>query len=150
MTSENTPWSTHGLEERKCEFCGELFYANHGLQRYCPEKFNRKGYCKKEQKKLVDEKNLADFIAKIARIKTKLDTLSTLEINRLSIKKIMGNHKMKIVDDLQLDNAGVDILHFEKRTPIEGTQRFLIHIGEFTLECIEKNELQLKFKIITK
>ena len=67
INSEDRPWGNHDYEERSCEFCGEIYYANHGLQRYCPEKFGRKNYCKLEQKKLQSENKLAGMVVKLAK-----------------------------------------------------------------------------------
>ena len=49
-----------------------------------------------------------------------------------------------------LDNFDFDINYFDYRTPINGTNKFLIHIGEFTLEWIGEDGTNLIFKITRK
>ena len=150
MTSEENPWSTHGLEERTCEFCGELFYAHHGLQRYCPEKYNRKDYCKNQQKKMASEAKLAEKATELAKLGLKVNPERPAEINRNSIHVIMGGEIQKLVNSQVLDQIGFDINHFDMRTPIPGTNNYLVHIGEYTLEWIGQEGTLLTFKITKK
>lgn len=41
---------TDKMPKKKCNYCGEDFILKHRLQRYCPEKFNVKNYCKHSSK----------------------------------------------------------------------------------------------------
>jgi len=140
MNSEERPFSMHNPEERLCEFCGDIFHAYHGLQRYCPDKFGRKDYCKYEQKKLVSEKKLADKVSELARAGMKVNDDSPIEKNKQALKIIMGADWEKTIDSRVLDNAGYDISQFDSRSAINGTNSFLIHVGDYTLEWIGQNQ----------
>ena len=62
----------------------------------------------------------------------------------------MGSDGKKIVNSSLLDNFDFDINYFDYKTPINGTNKFLIHIGEFTLEWIGEDGTNLIFKITRK
>ena len=130
MDSEERPYSMHDPEERNCEFCGELFYAHHGLQRYCPEKFGKKDYCKYEQKKMLNEKRLAERVIELAKTGMKVYQENQLDKNKKALSQIMGSDWQKTIDSRVLDNASYDISHFDSRSSINGTNSFLIHVGE--------------------
>ena len=150
MDSEERPFSMHDFEERNCEFCNDLFYAYHGLQRYCPEKYGKKEYCKYEQKKMLNEKRLAERVAELAKIGMKVYQNNQLDLNKQGLSEIMGAVWQKTIDSKLLDCVGYDITHFDYKTQIYGTDKFLIHIGDFTLEWIGQDETILTFKISRK
>ncbi len=147
MDSEERPFSMHDPEERICECCGELFYAHHGLQRYCPEKYGKKDYCKYEQKKMLSEKRLAERVTELAKTGMKVYSDAQLEKNKQALQIIMGSAWHKLVDSILLDGVGYEISHFDSKTPINGTDKFLIHIGDFTLEWVGQEGTVLTFKI---
>jgi hypothetical protein len=150
MDSEERPFSMHNPEERLCEFCNEIFYADHGLQRYCPEKYGKKNYCKYEQKKMLSEKRLAERVTELAKTGMKVNQNIALDNNKQGFEIMMGSDGQKIVNSSLLDNFDFDINYFDYRTPINGTNKFLIHIGEFTLEWIGEDGTNLIFKITRK
>ena len=150
MDSEERPFSMHDMEERPCAYCGELFYATHGLQQYCPEKFGRVNYCKYEQKKMLNEKRLAERVTELAKAGMKVYQDTQLDKNKEALSKIMGSDWQKTVDSTLLDNVGYEITHFDSKMPINGTNKFLIHVGNFTLEWIGQEGTVLTFKITKK
>lgn len=150
MDSEERPFSMHDPEDRNCEFCTDIFYADHGLQRYCPEKYGKKNYCKYEQKKMLSEKRLAERVTELAKTGMKVNQNTALDNNKQGFEIMMGSDGQKIVNSSLLDNFDFDINYFDYRTPINGTNKFLIHIGEFTLEWIGEDGTNLIFKIIRK
>ena len=150
MDSEERPFSMHDPEDRNCEFCTDIFYADHGLQRYCPEKYGKKNYCKYEQKKMLSEKRLAERVTELAKSGMKVNQNTALDNNKQGFEIMMGSDGQKIVNSSLLDNFDFDINYFDYRTPINGTNKFLIHIGEFTLEWIGEDGTNLIFKIIRK
>ena len=150
MDSEERPYSMHDPEERNCEFCTDIFYADHGLQRYCPEKYGKKNFCKYEQKKMLSEKRLADRVTELAKTGMKVNLNTALDNNKQGFEIMMGSDGQKIVNSSLLDNFDFDINYFDYRTPINGTNKFLIHIGEFTLEWIGEDGTNLIFKITRK
>ncbi len=150
MDSEERPFSMHNPEDRNCEFCTDIFYADHGLQRYCPEKYGKKNYCKYEQKKMLSEKRLAERVTELAKTGMKVNLNTALDNNKQSFEIMMGSDGQKIVNSSLLDNFDFDINYFDYKTPINGTNKFLIHIGEFTLEWIGEDGTNLIFKITRK
>lgn len=150
MDSEERPFSMHDPEDRNCEFCTEIFYADHGLQRYCPEKYGKKNYCKYEQKKMLSEKRLAERVTELAKTGMKVNLNTALDNNKQGFEIMMGSDGQKIVNSSLLDNFDFDINYFDYKTPINGTNKFLIHIGEFTLEWIGEDGTNLIFKITRK
>ena len=147
MDSEDRPYSMHDLEERTCEYCGELFYAHHGLQRYCPEKFNRRDYCKNQQKKMTSEAKLAEKASELAKLGMKVNPETPLDKNIEHLKGFMGNNSMKYVTNVELDQMGYDITAFESKIHIVGTNRYQIKVGVFVLEWIKQENNLLTFKI---
>ena len=150
MDSEERPFSMHDPEDRNCEFCTDIFYADHGLQRYCPEKYGKKNYCKYEQKKMLSEKRLAERVTELAKTGMKVNLNTALDNNKQGFEIMMGSDGQKIVNSSLLDNFDFDINYFDYKTPINGTNKFLIHIGEFTLEWIGEDGTNLIFKITRK
>ena len=150
MDSEERPFSMHDPEDRNCEFCTDIFYADHGLQRYCPEKYGKKNYCKYEQKKMLSEKRLAERVTELAKTGMKVNLNTALDNNKQGFEIMMGSDGQKIVNSSLLDNFDFDINYFDYKTPINGTTKFLIHIGEFTLEWIGEDGTNLIFKITRK
>ena len=147
MNSDERPFSSHELEERICAYCEDYFFAHHGLQRYCQEKFGKKNFCKNQQKKLVNEKRLADQVTELAKSGMKVNAETPVEKNKQALKMIMGTDWEKTVDSNLLDSVGYDITQFDSKSEINGTNGFLIHIGNYTLEWIGQNESLLTFKI---
>jgi hypothetical protein len=150
MTSEERPFSLHDPEDRECEFCGEMFYAHHGLQRYCPEKFGKKDYCKNQQKKLMNEKRLADRVIELTKSGINLSLTPPLEKNKQILNSIMGFESMKIVSSNDLDLYGFDIRYYDYRIPKNDTEMFVLYVGDYNIEWIDFNETLLTFKITRK
>jgi hypothetical protein len=150
MDSEERPFSMHNPEERVCEFCTDIFYAHHGLQRYCPEKYGKKEYCKYEQKKLLNEKRLAERVTELAKAGMKVYQDTALDRNRRVLSEIMGSEWQKTVDSTLLDSMSYEITHFDTKTAINGTNKFLIHVGDYTLEWVGQEGTVLTFKITKK
>jgi hypothetical protein len=150
MDSEERPFSMHDPEERTCEYCDELFYAHHGLQRYCPEKYGKKDYCKYEQKKMLNEKRLAEQVKELAKTGMKVCQETQLEKNKQALLIIMGSNGQKMVDSNLLDGVGFDITHFDSKIAVYGTNKFLIHVGDYTLEWVGQEGAVLTFKITKK
>ena len=147
MTSEENPWSTHGLEERTCAFCGELFYAHLGLQRYCPEKYNRKDDCKDQQKKMASEAKLPEKATELAKLGLKVNPETPIDRNIEHLKSLMGSTSMKYVTSTELDQMGFDIMAFESKISIPDRNRYQIKVGDFTLEWFKQENNLLTFKI---
>lgn len=147
MDSEERPYSMHDPEERICEFCTDIFYADHGLQRYCPEKYGKKHYCKYEQKKMLNEKRLAERVTELAKAGIKVYPDPALVRNKQALSEIMGSDWHKTVDSTLLDNLGYEIAQFDSKTPINGTNRFLIQVGDYALEWVGQEGTVLTFKI---
>jgi hypothetical protein len=150
MNSKQRPYSMHKLEKRVCQYCSEIFYADHGLQRYCPEKFGKKDHCKYAQKKMVEEKRLADRVEELSKTGMSVREETPLEKNKQALALIMGSDEQKTVEGKLLDHNGYDINYFDFKTPINGTTNFLIHVGNFTLEWIKHEATILYFKITRK
>jgi hypothetical protein len=147
MNSEERPFSMHYMEERMCEFCGDVFYAHHGLQRYCPIKFGRKDYCKQEQKKLVSEKKLADKVTELSKTGMIVYPDSQINKNIEILKTIMGNCIVRHVTCIELDQLGFEISVYESRISSFGSHKCQIKIGDFILEWINQENNVLTFKI---
>ena len=150
MNSKQRPYSMHKLEKRVCLYCSEIYYAHHGLQRYCPEKFGKKDYCKYAQKKMVEEKRLAERVVELSKTGMSVREEAPLEKNNHALTLIMGSDEQKTVESTLLDLHGYDIHYFDSKTPINGTTNFLIHVGNFTLEWIRPEGTILYFKITRK
>ena len=150
MDSEDRPFSKHYYEQRECEFCSELFYAHHGHQRYCPEKFGKKDYCKYKQKSMLTETRLADRVVELANTGMSVRQETPLEKNKQVLLSIMGTERQKIVSCSFLDSYGFDIKYYDSRIPINGVTNFLTHIGNFSLELIKQEGTILTFKITRK
>lgn len=144
------PYHLPYLEERICEYCGEIFYAHHGLQRYCPEKFGKKGLCQYEQKKMLSEARLAERVKELSLTGMRVYPENPLDNNKKELRYIMGSEKQKTVDSNLLDSKGYDINYFDFKEPVSGTNRNLLHVGEYTLEWIGQAGTVLTFKIIKK
>lgn len=147
MDSGHRPFSTHFMEERMCEYCSEIFIAHHGLQRYCPEKYGKKNDCKAEQKKMVEEKRLADRVIELSHSGMKVYPETQIDKNYQALSKIMGSDLEKMVECRLLDDFGYEISHFNLRRAINGGKDFLIQVGDFTLEWMRQEGTVLTFKI---
>jgi hypothetical protein len=49
-----------------------------------------------------------------------------------------------------LDGVGFDITHFDSKNAVYGINKFLIHVGDYTLEWIRHEGAVLTFKITKK
>jgi len=81
-------------------------------------------------------------------VKVYQDTAS--DRNKQALSQIMGSDWQKTVDSTLLDGSGYEITHFDSKTPINGTNRFLIHVGDYTLEWVGQEGTVLTFKITKK
>ncbi len=147
MDYEQRPYSRHNLEERLCLYCSENFDADHGIREYCPEKYGKKDYCKAKQKKMVDEKRLAERIIELSHTGMKVYPETQLNKNYQALSIIMGSDLEKTVECTLLDYFGYEISHFNSRTAINEGNNFLIHVGDFTLDRIGQKGTVLTFKI---
>ena len=103
MDYEQRPFSMHNLEERLCLYCSEIFDADHGLREYCPEKYGKKDYCKAKQKKMVDEKRLAERIIELSHTGMTVYPETQLNKNYQALSIIMGTDLEKTVECKFLD-----------------------------------------------
>lgn len=151
ITSTERPWGSHDLEERMCEYCGEYFYAHHGLQRYCPEKFGRKDYCKYEQKKLFAEKKLADNSIDLTRGgRVPYYEPDSLTKNVGILCELMSDSVNKNISSDILDQKGYKVKVYDFKERILGKNSFRIHAGEFIIEWIGQDNSISTFKITRK
>lgn len=148
MDSTDRPFSLHDPEERTCAFCGDLFYSHHGLQQYCPDKFGKKDYCKYEQKKMLAEDRLSKNVAKWATAGLPVYAKeSPLDFNFRIIWEIMGSESEKFVSSELLDSKGYQTSGYEFKTPIAGSEAFIIKIGCYNVEWYSQNGPSFTFKI---
>lgn len=95
---------------RTCEYCGEEFLVSHDLQRYCPEKYGRKNYCKYEQKKLVNESRLADMVQDVAAAVEYVNDKQQSVVRNIGILRVVtGDNDSIEVTAEQLDAFGYDM-----------------------------------------
>ena len=116
----------------------------------CALKFGKKDYCKYAQKKMVEEKRLAERVVELSKTGMSVREETPLEKNKQALALIMGSDEQKTVEGSLLDHHGYDINYFDSKTPINGTTNFLIHVGNFTLEWIKHEGTILYFKITRK
>ena len=148
MNSEERPESMHDLEERNCEFCGELFYAHHGLQRYCPEKFGKKDYCKYEQKKMLSEKRLADTAIKLAQANVPIHhEQDPLDKNIAILREELGPYGQRKITNDFLDIKGYDLKFYTTKLKIGENNDVALVVGPYLLEWIDNVGELAKFKI---
>jgi hypothetical protein len=133
---------------KKCAYCGEMFEAHHGLQRYCPEKNGKIQFCKYEHKKLVTEAKLVEII------KTLNPSHETQEIQTTQIQKnikvlevLIGNSIETITNSEQLDTMGFDIKTFSSKHYQESENGISLIIGLYKLEWIGSMDQTHSFKI---
>jgi hypothetical protein len=138
------------FEERVCAFCGDIFIAHHGHQRYCPEKYGRVNHCKHEQKARVSENRLAEKAMELAKIGMAVYEQTPYDKNLSALRHIMGYEKEKIVTDYLLDELGFDILYFSSKAKDPFSNHYTATIGEFDIAWIAKNNNRLTFKITRK
>lgn len=148
MDSEERPFSMHDFEERNCEFCTDIFYAHHGLQRYCPEKYGKKDYCKYEQKKLLSEKKLAEAAEKLnkAGINVYSDQ-DPIESNLKILAELLGPFGQTTVTSAILDSKNYSMLHYNARVFKNESNDFILVVGPYSLDWIGQNGDILIFKI---
>ncbi len=96
---------------------------------------------------MLNEKRLAEHAEKLAKAGMQVYADDQLEKNKKALSEIMGSDRQKTVDSTRLDNIGYDISHFDSKTPISGTNKFLIHVGDYILEWIKQEGNILTFKI---
>lgn len=138
---------TEAVNYKFCAHCGDMFIAHHDLQQYCPEKNGRKDFCKYQQKKLVSESRLADKVIELSKAGVRLYEPNPVEKNENRLEAIMGSDSQKIVTSILLDQVDYEVPYFTSKVPIAGTAKFLVTVGRFTLELIDKNGDLLTFKI---
>lgn len=132
---------------RKCDYCSERFLMGHGLERYCREKHGIPNFCRSEQKKLYNDKKLADMVIKLQKTNLELQTQNDpLGINIKILNDIMESGNEKIISSDFLDSAGYDILCFSYRIP-SGDLHELLVVENFTVEWVGQNESISIFKI---
>jgi hypothetical protein len=148
MESIEKPFSMHDLEERPCAYCGELFYATHGLQQYCPDKFGKINYCKYEQKKMMTEKKLAEAAEKLhkAGINVYSDQ-DPIEKNIGILAEQLGPYGQTTVISTALDSKGYSMQHYTARVSKNGSNDFVLVVGPYALDWIGQNGDILTFKI---
>ena len=132
---------------RNCAYCDDIFIAHHGLQQYCQSKNGKANYCKNKHKALVSEKRLADRIIELETARSKTLEISPLDKNIQGIQKIIGDAKEKITSSDILDSLDYNPIHYTSRESINGSDRFLVRVGNFFLEWIGQNESVSIFKI---
>jgi hypothetical protein len=138
------------FEERVCAFCGDIFIAHHGHQRYCPKKYGRVNHCKHEQKARVSEYRLAERAMELAKIGMSVYEQTPYDKNLSALRQIMGYEKEKIVTDYLLDELGFDPEHFISKTIIPNSNAYTVNIGEFDITLINEKFKLLTFKITRK
>ena len=89
----------------------------------------------------------AEHAEKLAKSGMQVYQDTQLAKNKQALSEIMGNDWQKTVDSSLLDSVGYDITHFDSKTPISGTNKFLIHVGDYSLEWIGQEGTLLTFKI---
>jgi hypothetical protein len=149
MDSTERPYSMHDLEERTCEYCGDVFCAHHGLQKYCPEKFGKKRYCLYKQKEMLNETKLAtltDILLNDHVVPNSIE--GPLEKNRRVLKEIMGIDIGKRVSSDLLDGKGFDPKLYDSRYKIPDSKVYAVMIGDYSIEWVETNGDLLIFKIM--
>ena len=148
MDSEERPYSMHDPEERNCEFCTDIFYADHGLQRYCPVKYGKKSYCKHEQKKMLSEKKLAEAAEKLhkAGINVYSDQ-HPIEKNITILAEQLGSYGQTTVASNILESKGYLMQHYNVRVSKNGSSDFILVVGPYSLDWIGQNGDILTFKI---
>ena len=148
MDSEERPFSMHDMEERQCAYCGDFFYATHGLQQYCPNKFGKMEYCKYEQKKMMSEKKLAEAAEKLhkAGINVYSDQ-HPIEKNIAILAEQLGSYGQTTVASNILKSKGYIIQHYNARVARNGTNDFVLVVGPYSLDWIGQNGDILTFKI---
>jgi ribosomal protein S27AE len=130
-----------------CAHCGDIFIAHHDLQQYCPEKNGRKDFCKYQHKKLVSESRLADKVIELSKAGVRLYEPNSLEKNENRLETIMGSDSQKIISSLLLDQVEYQVPYFTSKVLIAGTTKFLVTVGRFTIELIDKVGNLYTFKI---
>ena len=147
ISSIERPNGNHDLEERECEFCGDLFYVHHGLQRYCPEKFGRINYCKEEQKKMLSQSQLADMVIKLAQGGVVLYEEDPTEMNIIILSEILGPYGQKTTTNEVLDNKGYSMPHYTARVAKNESNELVLVVGPCSLEWIGQTGEISTFKI---
>ena len=137
-------------EERFCAYCGESFYAWHGLQKYCPEKNGKAYYCKNEHKKLLAEGKLVKKAEEYAKVLAYTMESAGLLKNRDILNTIMGGRNQKFVSESELDQAGFNIHFYDDRNLIPGTKRYVLTIGNYKVERKSMPDNLLTFNIYLK
>lgn len=148
MNSTERPFSIHDPEKRTCSYCGDIFYSHHGSQRYCPDKFGKKDYCKYEQKKMLAEDKLSKTAVNWAIAGLPVYEKETpLDLNFRVIWEIMGSENEKIVSSDLLDSKGYIPSIYGVRTQIAGSEAFTVQVGHYNIQWVGQNGTHLTFKI---
>ena len=148
MNSEERPYSMHDPEERNCEFCTDIFYAVHGLQRYCPEKYGKKDYCKYQQKKLLNEKRLADLAIKLAHAYVPIQhEKDPLYKNIAILREELGPYGQRKLTNDFLDEKGYNLNYYTAKIKKGENNDVALVVGPYLLEWIDNVGELAKFKI---
>ncbi len=132
-----------GEYTRVCPYCRESFIAKHLSRFYCPYKNGRKNYCKKRQKRIMDnvrksggvilehEKNpVKVFIAEPIIEKNNIDELikvSQKDINCKILNGLLGEKTHVEISEVQLLQSGFDVKYFDSfESTKSGVRVFLL------------------------
>lgn len=133
---------------KTCEFCGDEFESHHGLQRYCPEKYGRRNYCKNEQKKLVSEHKLAELVQEVATAYNQIENpQNQLEKNIKILEELSGMDNSGIIYSKQLDRRGFDIRHYSFKRINDDSGLIEVIFGTYVLDWISHSEMERTFKV---
>ncbi len=139
-------YSTHPFK-KTCEFCGDEFDSHHGLQRYCPEKFGRKDYCKYAQKNLVNERKLAELVNEIASAVKLLEPIkSQLTRNIEILKSLIQDKDQIVISSTELEQSGFKIGVYNSKIRTSNSKCLLV-IGNYSIDWIDYNGKEFKFII---
>lgn len=155
MTGDENP-DPIGEYVKECPYCGDTFTAGHMNRQFCPEKNGYKDYCKNRYKRRIKDELAPDNVdlstaesenepIKNPEAETVVET--PIELNKLIIQNIMSDTSQKNITSDILDHNCFDINYFDSRTPIPGTNNYLVNIGDYTLEWIGREGTVLTFKI---
>lgn len=130
-------FSWHKPMEKICTFCGDVFISTHGLQQYCPEKYGKSDYCKYEQKKMVSEKKLLEYVKEVNEAKKpQVYNMSPLERNIHILDTILGPTYKIRTESERLHAMGYEINVFSRRVFAGNSDYISLVVGPFELRWI--------------
>ena len=130
-----------------CEFCGEEFLSHHGLQRYCPEKYGRKNYCKYEKKKYVNEQKMVEIVQNGTIEINQIPKVGQLEKNIEILKDLLKDNDSKLVSNIILDVKGYDVRFYTNKRKNELSKLIEILVGPYILEWIDNSGEEFFFNL---